>query len=119
MEEGTSCDVPSAPIGLVVGEAAQFRFFSSAARQTDRPGDLLASWTDEELAETDSLEATLSADTNKANTEGANTEGADAYLPVKFQSKITELGIFELWCVSTQDDRRWKLEFNVRPEQDA
>jgi len=109
MEEGTSCDVPSAPIGLVVGEAAQFRFFSSAARQTDHPGDLLASWNEEELAETDSLETTLPAE----------TEEADAYLPVKFQSKVTELGMFELWCVSTQDDRRWKLEFNVRPEQDA
>lgn len=108
MEEGTACDVPSAPIGLVVGEPAQFRFFSSAARQQDRPGDLLPSWTDEELAETDPLETTLAAESDEA----------DTYLPVKFQSKITELGMFELWCVSTQGDRRWKLEFNVRPEQD-
>ena len=33
-----------------------------------------------------------------------------------FESKITELGVFELWCHSTRDDRRWKLEFNVREE---
>ena len=29
---------------------------------------------------------------------------------------VTELGTFELWCVSTQTDRRWKLEFSVREE---
>jgi len=26
---------------------------------------------------------------------------------------ITETGILQLWCVA-RDDRRWKLEFNVR-----
>jgi hypothetical protein len=24
--------------------------------------------------------------------------------------------VLELWCVSTQGDRRWKLEFSVREE---
>ena len=52
-------DVPSDEIGLVVGEPAAFRFFSSAVRKQDKPGDLLASWTEDELSETDSLEATL------------------------------------------------------------
>jgi hypothetical protein len=33
---------------------------------------------------------------------------------VKFRSRITELGMFELWCVSPQTNRRWKLEFSVR-----
>jgi len=27
---------------------------------------------------------------------------------------LTEIGTIELWCVSRQDGRRWKLEFNVR-----
>src|SRR5204863_9573296 len=50
MEEGTSVDVPSGEIGLVVGEPATFRFFSSPTRKTDKPGDLLSSWDEEELA---------------------------------------------------------------------
>jgi hypothetical protein len=29
---------------------------------------------------------------------------------------VTELGMFELWCVGTQHDKRWKLEFSVREE---
>ena len=52
-------EVPGGEIGLVVGEPAQFRFFSSGVRQTDKPGELLASWRDDELTETDSLSAVL------------------------------------------------------------
>ena len=103
MEEGTETDVPAAGIGLVVGEPAQFRFFSSAVRKQDRPGDLLDRWPPEELAETDSLETTLPA----------TADAEPGYVPVRFQSKITELGTFELWCVGPGDDR-WKLEFSVR-----
>ena len=106
MEEGTELEIPSGEFGLVVGEPAQFRFFSSATRKQDKPGDLLNAWTDDELTETDSLEATLPAD----------EDAAGHYVPVRFQSKVTELGMFELWCVSTTNARRWKLEFNVRKE---
>jgi hypothetical protein len=35
---------------------------------------------------------------------------------VKFQSRITELGVFELWCVGANSDRRWKLEFSIRED---
>jgi len=109
MEEGTETEVPSSEIempeiGLVVGEPAHFRFFTSSTRRDDRPGQLLDSWDEYELSETDSLEALLPAD-----------ESIDEpYVPVRFHSKITELGMFELWCVSTKTDRRWKLEFSVR-----
>lgn len=104
MEEGTQVDVPSAEIGLVLGEPAHFRFFSSATRKLDRPGDLLQTWDADELVETDSLETTLPAD----------EQTGEPYVPVRFQSRITELGVFELWCVHPQSGRRWKLEFSVR-----
>ncbi len=106
MEEGDQADVPSAEIGLVVGEPAQFRFFSSPVRKQDQVGDVLSRWSPDELAETDSLETTLEPE------EGIE----EPYVPVKFQSRVTELGMFELWCVSTTSDKRWKLEFNVREE---
>jgi hypothetical protein len=106
MEEGTSVDVPSSEFGLVVGEPATFRFFSSAVRKSDKPGELLPGWTDEELAESDSLEASLPRD---------DVVDED-YVPVRFQSHITELGVFELWCQSTKSSNRWKLEFSVRKD---
>jgi molecular chaperone DnaK (HSP70) len=106
MEEGSEAEVPGGEIGLVVGEPAQFRFFSSAVRRHDKPGDVLPSWTEDELSETDSLETTLPA-----------VEGIDEpYVPVRFESKITELGMLELWCAGTQTPGRWKLEFSVREE---
>src|SRR6185369_11499905 len=107
MEEGTEADVPGPEIGLVVGEPAMFRFFSSAIRKQDQPGDLISAWSEEEISETDSMEATLPpAD-----------DLPDQYVPVRFHSQITELGVLELWCVQAGGDRRWKLEFSVR--QDA
>ena len=46
MEEGDQADVPSQEIGLVVGEPAQFRFFSSPVRKQDQVGDVLSSWSE-------------------------------------------------------------------------
>jgi len=109
MEEGTSTAVPAAEIGLVLGEPAHFRFFSSAVRRGDRPGDVLDRWAEDELVESDSLEATLPVDPAEDET----------YVPVRFESHLTELGVFELWCVQAQRDRRWKLQFSVRDEGDA
>lgn len=106
MEEGTETDVPSDEIGLVVGEPAQFRFFSSSTRKEDRPGNVLSAWSPDDLEETDSLETTLSA------AEGVEEE----YVPVRFHSRITELGVLELWCVGASDGGRWKLEFSVRED---
>jgi hypothetical protein len=107
MEEGTRIDVPSAEIGVVLGEPAHFRFFSSPVRKQDQPGDLLKKWEPDELVETDSLEATLPADDSLDQ----------PYVPVKFESRVTELGMFELWCVGTQSDQKWKLEFSVREDR--
>ena len=109
MEEGTEVDVPSDAIGLVVGESARFRFFSSANRRNDQPGELLARWSPDELSETDSLEATLPA----------VDDAEEDYVPVTFHSRITELGVLELWCVHETDDKRWKLEFSVRDDAET
>lgn len=107
MEEGTECNVPSAPTGLAVGQPARFRFFGSSVRTDDRPGDLLPTWSEEELIETVSLETELPAE-----------DGDDQqWVPVTFESRVTELGVLELWCVNRESDRRWKLEFDVRDDQ--
>lgn len=108
MEEGTELDVPTGNVGLIVGEPVQFRFFSSSVRKEDKPGQLLTRWSTEELEETDPLEATLPADDGEAG----------AYVPIRFHSKISELGVFELWCVSTSSKQEWKLEFSVRDDAD-
>jgi hypothetical protein len=103
MEEGTEADVPGNDIGVVVGEHAHFRFFSSNCRAQDTCGALLAAWGPDELQETTSMETELKAST-----------AAGQVVPVRFHSRITELGVFELWCVQPGTSQKWKLEFNIR-----
>ncbi len=102
MEEGTQTDVKSREVGLKVGQRGRFRFFSSTMRKQDEAGTYLRGWDENELEETSPLEVELTA-----------SEG-EQVVPVRFQSRITELGVFELWCKSTRSDQSWKLELNVR-----
>jgi hypothetical protein len=34
-------------------------------------------------------------------------------VPVRLETRVTELGTLEVWCVS-RDSHRWKLELNIR-----
>ena len=104
-EEGTEAEVPGAEFGLVVGEPAEFRFLGSTTRRDDKPGAVLDRWSPEELQELTTLETALVTD--------ESTPAGDV-VPVRLQTILTEVGTLELWCQSTQDSRRWKLEYNVR-----
>jgi len=108
MEEGTQADVPPQEFGLVVGEQARFRFFSSSVRREDRVGDVVddpdLQGDFEELAPIETL-----------------LSGGDAapgsLVPVNLQAAVTELGLLELRCLQRQGPGRWKLELNVRMKE--
>jgi hypothetical protein len=102
MEEGTEATIPGREFGLVVGEPAEFRFLSSTVRKHDRVGTLVEDWGDE-IEELSPLEVELQLDGQE-----------DMVVPVRLESRVTELGTLELWCVSRDGANRWKLEFNVR-----
>ncbi|WP_165063706.1 Hsp70 family protein [Paludisphaera rhizosphaerae] len=104
MEEGTQADVPAADLGLVVGEPAVFRFLSSTTRRDDPIGAVVERWNPEEIQELAPLETALPVE--------GDSEGAT--VPVRLHSHVDEVGTLQLSCLSTRDDRRWKLEFNVR-----
>ena len=81
------------------GPLPLLQFLGPQGRSARRPAER---WTPEELSETDSLEAVLPPD-----------ESVDeAYVPVRFHARLTELGVLELWCVST--DQRQTLEAGVQ-----
>lgn len=101
MEEGTSLEMPQRQFGLIVGETAEFRFFSSTARKLDVPGTLIDDFGDD-------LEE-LSPVSVRLESPGASGE----LVAVSLETVITETGMLQLWCVA-RDGRRWKLEFNVR-----
>ncbi len=101
MEEGTDLPIPNRIFGLIVGEPADFRFFSSSARKNDAPGSLIEDFGDD-LEEMSPIEVHLPSEQSSSDV-----------IPVSFETVVTETGMLQLWCVAG-DGRRWKLEFNVR-----
>jgi molecular chaperone DnaK (HSP70) len=107
MEEGTEGKIPGREFGLIVGEPAEFRFLSSTVRKQDQIGSMVEDWGDE-IQELSPLEVTLKVDGQE-----------DTVLPVRLESRVTEIGTLELWCVSRDGQQRWKLEFNIREKEEA
>jgi hypothetical protein len=101
MEEGTEATIPNREFGLVVGEPAEFRFLSSSVRKQDQVGRLLEDWGDD-IEERSPLQVTLNLDGQLGK-----------IVPVRLETRVTELGTLEVWCVS-RDSHRWKLELNIR-----
>ena len=101
MEEGTDHQFPDREFGLIVGEPAEFRFFTSAVRKDDNPGFMIEEVGDD-LEELAPVEVLLPADGQEGQV-----------VRVTLESVVTETGMLQLWCVA-KDGRRWKLEFNVR-----
>jgi len=104
MEEGSSENLANDEFGLVVGEPVRFRFFSSKTRHEDSVGTRLEYWDDDELEELNEIELTLSD-------EGYNV---GEVISVHLSSVITEMGTLELQAISQQNDKHWKIEFDVR-----
>ncbi len=99
MEEGTEALVGEREFGVVVGEPVVFDFLGSRSRH-DRAGAVIEDW-EGEIEEITTVETVFDGE-------------AGTVVPVLLQSRVTEVGTLELWCLSRQDDRRFKLEFNVR-----
>ncbi|MCA1796165.1 MAG: Hsp70 family protein [Geobacteraceae bacterium] len=102
MEEGTEHLLEGREFGLMTGQAAEFRFFSSATRAGDEIGTEVESV--DELEESARLEVTL---------EGEEQQR----LPVQILSRFTELGTLELWMKHQPSGRRWNIEFNLRGQE--
>jgi hypothetical protein len=104
MEEGTEAVLEGREFALVVGEPVKFDFLGSTLRQEDGIGAVVEEW-EGEIEEITTMETTL---------DGAY----GTVVPISLSIRITEVGTLEIWCVSREDERRWKLEFNVRERND-
>lgn len=109
MEEGSELELPKQEFALVLGETATFRFFSHATPNLSdgtEPvmGTVVRQWK-QELTELHPIESYL----EKNELDGKTVK-------VRLKSRVTELGVLELWCVG-DDDRQWKLEFDIRQEE--
>ncbi|RMD56646.1 MAG: Hsp70 family protein, partial [Nitrospirae bacterium] len=108
MEEGTDVEIRGQEFGLVIGEHATFRFLSSVVRKDDKAGTIVEYWEEDEIEELAPLETTITAE---------GIEGGTV-IPVRLHSFVTEIGTLQLWCESVDGKYRWKLEFNLREEEE-
>jgi len=83
-----------------VGEPVEFRFFTSTIRKDDALGTLVGE-VQQDMQEAEPVSATLDGPAGQT-------------VPVTIESRVTEVGTLELWCVEQGGGRRWKLEYNVR-----
>jgi hypothetical protein len=106
MEEGTERELEKQEFALVLGEQATFRFFSHATPHLPegiepQMGTIVKNW-GKILTELHPIETRLD-----------KTEGDSKTVRVRLLSKVTEMGVLELWCLA-DDGRKWKLEFDLR-----
>lgn len=103
MEDGSQAESKDRLFNLVVGEKVTFDIMSSPNRPDDQLGDVIDNWEDMGITGLTSIETEL--------------EGTDErFIPVTFEVKVTEIGTLEFWACSRDDDRKWRLELNVRPK---
>lgn len=106
MEEGSEHTLEGQEFGLITGQEAEFRFFSSEVRSGDEPGFIVEN-ADQELEESSQLTVELPP-------LGGHELGE--MIPVRLQAVVTELGHLELWMQHTGSDQKWQLTFKVRTE---
>ncbi|MGB9990675.1 Hsp70 family protein [Massilia sp. SM-13] len=106
MEEGSELELPGQEFGLVVGEPVHFRFFGSSVRRQDQIGQVLESWSGDELVEMNEIQATLSPEGRLPG----------EVVQVRLHARASEAGTLELLAVA-RDGQRWKVEFDVRQSE--
>lgn len=109
MEEGSEEVLKGQEFSLVIGELATFRFFSHSTPTLSNGvvatvGSVIKNWK-KELTELHPIETLLEKE-----------EGDGKVIRITLESRITELGFLELWCVAA-DGRKWKLEFDIREKE--
>lgn len=103
MEEGTEAEITDRDFVLVVGENVHFDVLRSSTRLEDKTGDIVEDWNDE-IEELTTIETILDGE-------------AGGQVPVGIKVRATEIGTLDFWCVSRNDDRKWRLEFSVRERE--
>ena len=105
LEEGSRVSVPR-PFTLALGRPVRFPLLASVRPRLEQPGEVVQ--VDDQLTPLPPLEAVL-------QDPGAGRGAAE--VPVRLEAVLTEIGTLELWCVATDREARWKLEFGLRAAQ--
>ena len=102
-QEGDEIAIERHDFDLLTDQPVSFPLASSSVRPNDRPGDLVA-------PDPDSIRDLPPLQTHIRVGRKAKAER----VPVRLSAKVTEVGTVEVWCNSRTDDRRWRLQIQLR-----
>jgi hypothetical protein len=102
-QEGEEFAIAGHDFDLLMGRPVVFPLASSSVRPDDEPGDLLSADPDS-IRQLPPLHGVMRV-SRKARAER---------VPVNLAARVTEVGTIELWCQSRTDERRWRLQIQLR-----
>jgi len=102
-QEGDEFAIEQHPFDLLTDWPVAFPLASSSIRPDDRPGALIAG-DPETILDLPPLLTHIRVG-RKAKAER---------VPVRLSARVTEVGTVEVWCLSRTDDRRWRLQIQLR-----
>jgi molecular chaperone DnaK (HSP70) len=102
MEEGSLIKIEGKKYMLTLGEDVSFNLFESSMGKDDKAGETIEDFSN-------NLEKLTEIETFLNGNKGE-------MVPVVLEAHVTEIGTLEFYCVSVEDSRKWKLEFNLRQQ---
>ena len=102
-QEGDEIEISGHDFHLLMGQPVSFPLASSSIRADDKPGDLVA----------EDPNTILPLPPLKGMMRVGRKAKAER-VPVRLAAKVTETGTIELWCHSRTDERRWRLQIQLR-----
>ncbi|MCW8137943.1 MAG: Hsp70 family protein [Planctomycetota bacterium] len=109
LEEGGVVTISDHPLEVRANTPVVFPFHTATGRD-DAAGALLPV-DPEQLEELAPLHTIIRA--------GKRATGRERTIPVELVARYTELGTLEIWLQEKGADRRWRLELDTRPRDDA
>lgn len=106
MEEGEEITIREPEFEVLANQPVSFPLYASSSRVGDRPGEVIIVER-EEIAPLPPIRTVLRF----------GKKLSAVTLPVQVSARFTEVGTLELWCVSQKTPHRWRLQFQLRGEE--
>ncbi|MEW5802744.1 MAG: Hsp70 family protein [bacterium] len=137
MEEGQEVEIKDKEFVLLIGEPVSFPLYTSSTRLLDQAGDILPVTVSDVSMRPEPQEPEEPTESAKQEESQESAKGSETMdesfrllppiqtilrrgrakhkkVPVHLRARLTEIGTLELWCVSREGDRQWRLQFGIR-----
>jgi hypothetical protein len=102
-EPGQHVDLENPTFELLVSQPVEFPLYVSSTRLTDLPGTIVP-FDREQMTPLPPIRTVIRS----------GSKGETGRVSIQLHARLTEIGTLDLWCSSLEQNRRWKLQFDVR-----